>query len=105
MVKVAYLTFYQNMSNGLSLGIVLYQAHSKTKQEFIDQAVKPINSFFTKPLKPIVNHIIAQGNNVVVLWDGVTQAKDGRLYKNNYAWHFVMENKKAIEVNAYLDVC
>ncbi|MDC4772635.1 hypothetical protein OFN07_18345 [Acinetobacter baumannii] len=75
----------------------------KTKQEFIDQAVKPINSFFAKPLKPTVNHIIAQGNNVVVLWDGVAQAKDGRLYKNNYAWHFVMENKKAIEVTAYLD--
>lgn len=75
----------------------------KTKHEFLEQAVKPIHSFLVTPLIPTVNHIITQGNNVVVLWDGVAQAKDGHLYKNNYAWHFVMENRKAIEVTAYLD--
>lgn len=75
----------------------------RSRQELLDRAVRPIHARLSTPISPEVRHIIAQGPNVVVLWDGTATAKDGGPYLNSYAWHLVMANGRITQVTAFLD--
>lgn len=75
----------------------------RTRDEFVTQAVLPINARLATPITPDVKHIVAQGEHVVVMWDGTATAKDGSRYENSYAWHFTMQDGKITQVNAFLD--
>ena len=44
--------------------------------------------------------IWADGDLVIVLWDGEAITRDGKPYRNTYTWYFQMQNGKAIEANA-----
>lgn len=76
----------------------------KSRDTFIEQAVAPFSARISKPLKPTVNNIWADGNDVVVYWDGVAVATDGVAYNNSYVWIFRMKNLRATEVIAFLDL-
>jgi len=73
------------------------------RQALIDGAVRPIHDMLSTPITPEVKHIVAQGDNVVVLWDGTATAKDGSIYNNSYAWHLVMQQDQITQVTAFLD--
>lgn len=75
----------------------------ESKQELVEQAVKPIHAQLSGSITPKVRHIMAQGDQVVVIWDGKAIAKDGSAYDNTYAWHLTMANGKVTEVLAFLD--
>ncbi|MET0187144.1 MAG: nuclear transport factor 2 family protein [Achromobacter sp.] len=75
----------------------------RTREEFMTQAVLPINARLATPITPDVKHIVAQGEHVVVMWDGTATAKDGSQYENSYAWHLTMQDGKITQVNAFLD--
>ena len=67
------------------------------------EAAFPINAKSAPPLPPEVKHIVGQGDQVVVLWNGTATAKDGSRYENSYAWHMKMENGQITRVQAFLD--
>lgn len=75
----------------------------ESKQELVEQAVNPIHAKLSGGISPTLRHIVAQGNKVVVIWDGKATAKDGTSYDNSYAWHLTMSDGKVIEVIAFLD--
>lgn len=75
----------------------------RSKAAFMDEAVAPINARLSTPITPTVRHIVAQGDTVVVLWDGVAAAVDGSTYRNSYAWHMVLEDGRIVRVIAFLD--
>lgn len=75
----------------------------RSRDAFMKEAAVPINAKFATPLVPDVKHILAQGEHVVVLWDGTATAKDGRQYENSYAWHMRMQNGQITRVTAFLD--
>ncbi len=47
--------------------------------------------------------MIAEGDTVVVLWDGHAVAKDGQPYDNRYCWVMRMEGGKVKEAVAFFD--
>ena len=72
--------------------------------QFVEQAVRPFVSRLQTPVRPVSKQVWADGDHVVVQWDGAGVAKDGQPYTNSYAWIFRMHNEKAAEVTAYLDL-
>lgn len=71
---------------------------------FIEQAVAPFAARLSSFVKPTVNNIWADGNDVVVYWDGTGVAKDGKPYNNSFVWIFRMQELRATEVIAFLDL-
>lgn len=74
------------------------------RQELIDRAVKPLSSQLKSPIRPTVHHLWAEGDHVVIHWDGEAVAKDGKPYRNSYVWIFRMRDGRAAEVTAFLDL-
>ncbi len=52
-----------------------------SKQEFIDAVIAPFNQRLSKPLRPTVRNIYADGDTVIALFDGEATARDGKPYK------------------------
>lgn len=74
------------------------------KQALLDQVVQPTNARLLSPIVPTVRGIWADSDMVIVLWDGATTARDGKPYQNTYTWYFRMQDGKAIEAIAFLDM-
>lgn len=74
------------------------------RQVFLDQTVNPTSARLAKPITPTVRGIWADDDMVIALWDGEAIAKDGKPYRNTYTWIFRMQDSKAIEVIAFLDM-
>lgn len=73
------------------------------KQELLDQVIAPTSARLSTQIVPTVRGIWADGDMVVVLWNGEATAKDGKPYRNTYSWFFRMKDGKAIEAIAVLD--
>ena len=74
------------------------------RQQFLDQVVGPLNARMAKPLVPTVRGLFADGDMVVILFDGVATAKDGQPYRNSYSWYLRMKAAKVVAVVAFLDM-
>ncbi|AVO54947.1 nuclear transport factor 2 family protein [Ectopseudomonas mendocina] len=75
----------------------------RTREAFMEDAVKPITDKLATPIVPTVRQIVAQGPHVAVFWDGQATAKDGSRYENSYSWHMQLENGRITRVTAFLD--
>ncbi|WP_339530378.1 nuclear transport factor 2 family protein [Pseudomonas mucidolens] len=71
---------------------------------FIEHAVRPFVSRLSSPVKPLNKQVWADGDHVIIQWDGLGVAQDGQPYHNSYAWIFHMRDGKAFEVTAFLDL-
>jgi ketosteroid isomerase-like protein len=74
-----------------------------SRADFLARAVQPINARLATPITPQVQHVVAEGDAVVVVWDGTATAHDGRPYRNSYAWHMVLDGGRILRVVAFLD--
>lgn len=84
-------------------GVSPVSATYNSRQALVDGAVTPIHAQLQTPITPTVRHLIAQGDNVMVLWDGTATASDGSRYENSYAWHLIMKDGRITNVTAFLD--
>ena len=78
----------------------------KDRQEFIDEVLAPFGARFAtgEPFRPIrIRSIHADGDTVIVLWDGRGIANDGQPYQNSYAWFMVLHDGKVIDGTAFYD--
>jgi uncharacterized protein len=76
------------------------------KQQFIDEVLAPFGARFTSsdPFRPIaIRSVHADGDTVIVLWDGRGTAKDGRPYENSYVWFMKLRDGKVIDGTAFYD--
>lgn len=71
---------------------------------FLQRAVRPFAGRMSVPVRPIAKRLWAEGNHVIVNWEGEGVARDGAPYRNSYAWIFRMKDGKAVEVTAFLDL-
>ena len=76
----------------------------KGRDAFLEQAVAPFAARLSSPVRPTVKGIWADGDHVIVYWDGAATAADGAPYSNSYVWIFRMVNLRASEVTAFLDL-
>lgn len=74
------------------------------RQELIDRAVKPLSARLAKPIRPTVRHLMAEGDDVIIHWDGEAETRDGKPYRNSYVWIFRMKSGRAVAVTAFLDL-
>lgn len=76
----------------------------KGRDDFLRRAVAPFAARLSSPIKPKVKDIWADGNDVIVHWEGSATATDGATYRNSYVWIFRMHDLRATEVVAFLDL-
>lgn len=74
-----------------------------SKQEFLEGAVKPLSAKLAGPIQPTVRNVIAEGDQVVLQWEGRSTTKAGKPYNNTYCWVMKLANGKVQEGTAYID--
>lgn len=74
------------------------------RANFIGRAVRPFASRLSTPVRPIARKVWAQGDDVIINWEGEGVARDGLPYRNSYVWILRMQGGRAVEVSAYLDL-
>ena len=72
-------------------------------QEFLDVVITPFNARLSSRLVPTVRGVYADGDMVIVLWDGEGTARDGKPYKNTYSWYMRMRDGKIVDATAFFD--
>jgi ketosteroid isomerase-like protein len=57
-----------------------------------------------EPFRPTgIRSVIADGDTVVVIWDGRGVATDGAAYENSYAWIMRLSDGKVVDGTAFFD--
>ena len=78
----------------------------KDKQQFIDEVLAPFGARFdpSDPFRPIaIRAVHADGDTVIVLWNGRGIANDGKPYENSYAWFMKLRDGKVVDGTAFYD--
>lgn len=73
------------------------------KQALLDATAKPLGDRLSQPLKPTVRRIWADGDDVLVHWDGAAPVYDGSQYRNTYLWILTVQDRRIVAVTAFLD--
>jgi ketosteroid isomerase-like protein len=76
------------------------------REQFVDEVLAPFGARFTagEPFRPVrIRGVHADGDTVVVVWDGRGVANDGRPYENSYAWVMRMRDDKVVDGTAFYD--
>ena len=74
-----------------------------SRRDFLDQVITPFNARLSTKLIPTVRAVYADGDMVIVLWDGAAIARDGKAYENTYSWYLQMRDGKIISATAFYD--
>jgi hypothetical protein len=75
----------------------------QSRQDFIDSVIKPFNARLSDKLVPTVLGLYADGDMVIVRWDGLATALDGKPYRNSYSWHLQMRGGQIVNATAFFD--
>ena len=76
------------------------------RQQFIEEVLAPFGARFTAsdPFRPTtIRSVLADGDTVVVVWDGEGVATDGQTYQNSYAWIMKLRDGKVVDGTAFYD--
>lgn len=76
------------------------------KQQFVDEVLAPFGARFPvdAPFRPVtIRSVHADGDTVIVLWDGRGVANDGVAYENSYAWFMRMRDGLVVDGTAFFD--
>jgi ketosteroid isomerase-like protein len=66
--------------------------------------LRPFGARFSRPFRPVVvRGVYADGDTVVVVWDGGGTRLDGKPYENTYAWFMRFDEGLVVEVTAFFD--
>lgn len=100
----SFLVVLANDATWTTMGSGPFALTTRSKQEYIDRMVTPIAARFSTALRPTVRGLWADGDTVIVRWDGDATDNDGKAYHNTYAWFFRFVNGKVVEVTAFFDL-
>jgi uncharacterized protein len=75
----------------------------RSKQEFLDEVIRPFNARMSRPLVPAVRGLYADGDMVIALFDASGTARDGKPYTNTYSWYLRMRDGQIVEATAFFD--
>lgn len=73
------------------------------KQAFLDGAMKPLFARLAEPIKASVRNVFADGDHVILQWDGQSRSNSGKPYQQTYCWVMRLADGVVVEVAAYLD--
>ena len=75
-------------------------------REFSDEVLHPFGARFRPdvPFRPVsIRGIYADGDTVIVLWDGEGTTTAGTTYRNTYAWFLTLRDGKVVDGTAFYD--
>ena len=75
-------------------------------EEFIAEVLAPFGQRFSSsdPFRPVrIRGVYADGDTVVVLWDGRGTTINDTTYENSYAWFMQLRDGKVIDGTAFYD--
>ena len=78
----------------------------RDRQEFVDEVLAPFGARFAdgERFRPVtIRSITADGDTVVVVWDGRGVANDGQTYTNSYAWIMRLADGLVVDGTAFYD--
>ena len=100
------MAFFNTLAEDVQWTVIGTSPVSRTytsRQAFVDGAAKPLTAKLAGPIQPTVVNIIAEGDNVVLQWEGKATTKAGRPYNNSYCWVMRVADGKVREGTAYID--
>jgi ketosteroid isomerase-like protein len=74
-----------------------------SRQEFLDVVRHPFNARMSAPMRPTVRAVYADGDWVIVLFDGTATVRDGTTYSNTYTWYLRLQEDAIVEAIAFFD--
>jgi uncharacterized protein len=75
-------------------------------QQFSDEVLHPFGARFRAdtPFRPVdIRAIYADGDTVIVMWDGEGTTTAGTTYRNTYAWFMTLRDGKVVDGTAFYD--
>jgi ketosteroid isomerase-like protein len=75
----------------------------ESKEQFVEEVLRPFGARFSqsRPFRPVaVQAVYADGDTVIVVWDGEGTRLDGKLYKNTYSWFMRFREGLVVEATA-----
>lgn len=75
-----------------------------SKQQFVDATVTPLFERLATPFVPIVHKLYAEGDVVIVAFEGSATANDGLPYHNTYCLLLTMKDGRIVKSVAFLDL-
>ena len=75
-------------------------------RQFMDEVLHPFGARFSPdaPFRPVtVRGVYADGDTVVVLWDGEGTTTAGTTYRNTYAWFLTLRDGMVVDGTAFYD--
>lgn len=76
----------------------------RNQQDFIEQASRPLTSRLATPVVPEVHNIFADGNTIIIRFDGTATTTSGAPYRNQFVWIFEMKDGLVVNAEAFLDL-
>jgi ketosteroid isomerase-like protein len=73
------------------------------KRAFFDGAADVLFERLAEPIVAKVRDVLADGDHVVLTWEGTSRGRNGRPYEQTYCWVMRLAGGKVVEVTAYLD--
>jgi ketosteroid isomerase-like protein len=71
---------------GASVGTSRVAGTCHGREQILEKVIRPFGSRVSRPLVPTVRGLYADDDTVVVLFDNVAVAKDGRPCENTCSW-------------------
>ncbi|MFZ3485119.1 nuclear transport factor 2 family protein [Sphingomonas sp. 3-13AW] len=75
----------------------------RSREALLTATSFPLRARLAGPLKPNVRRIWADGDDVLVYWDGSAPLRDGSEYRNTYLWIMTVRGGRVVAVTAFLD--
>ncbi|MDQ1080814.1 nuclear transport factor 2 family protein [Pseudoroseomonas cervicalis] len=73
-------------------------------EDFVERASQPLVSRLTGPIRPVVHHLWAVEDRVIIRFDGASTTTSGAPYRNQFLWIFRMQDGAVVEAEAFLDL-
>ena len=74
-----------------------------SREAFLSEVIRPFNARMNGSLVPTIRNLYADGDTVIAFFDAIGEAKDGKPYKNTYAWILEMQAGKIVRAYAFFD--
>ena len=76
----------------------------RNQKDFIEKASRPLTSRLATPIAPEVHNIFADGDTIIIRFDGTATTTSGAPYRNQFVWILKMKDGLVVNAEAFLDL-
>ncbi|TWB08746.1 hypothetical protein FBZ99_11852 [Rhizobium sp. ERR 1071] len=76
----------------------------RNQEDFVEQASRPLTSRLATPIVPEVHNIFADGDTIIIRFDGAATTTSGAPYRNQFVWILKMKDGLVANAEAFLDL-